>query len=287
MTIEERQELFAGIRYDDGSTAPILVVFISATVTLFIQIIIYGIKMFKRLYGHDKNIEKVYSFKENLSLKWLKIFISLYVVYYIYEFYMVAFKGIDLNNSSHYAMVSLHIFFVGLMAYKQKEIFLKNSYKKTAVISGINDNNQNEKVYHEEEEEGSIINVKENTISQFVSEDKKTEILNKLDVLMEKDKIYLDQNLNLYDLSKKLKINKTYLSYIINEGTESNFYNYVNKYRIESAKKMLIDSKFDHLSIEGIANNAGFKNRSSFYPVFKKFVGETPTEFKKKNQLAN
>jgi AraC-like DNA-binding protein len=43
--------------------------------------------------------------------------------------------------------------------------------------------------------------------------------------------------------------------------------------------------KYNHLSIEGLAKSVGFKSRSVFYPVFKKFVGETPAEYKKRHQV--
>lgn len=47
---------------------------------------------------------------------------------------------------------------------------------------------------------------------------------------------------------------------------------------------MLADPQYNNLSIEGIAKSCGYKSRNVFYPVFKKFEGLTPMEFKKKSQ---
>jgi YesN/AraC family two-component response regulator len=60
---------------------------------------------------------------------------------------------------------------------------------------------------------------------------------------MEEEKIYMDENLSLYDLANKLGIHKNYLSYIINDSLDSNFYTLINRHRIEEAKKMLKDEK--------------------------------------------
>ena len=63
----------------------------------------------------------------------------------------------------------------------------------------------------------------------------------------------------------------------------TSFYNLVNRFRIEQAKKLLLDPKASHLSIEGIAYECGFKSRSTFFKFFKKEVGMTPTAFKVTN----
>jgi AraC-like DNA-binding protein len=73
------------------------------------------------------------------------------------------------------------------------------------------------------------------------------------------------------------------LSYLINVGFENNFYNFVNSYRVEESKTLLTSPKHQHLSMLGIAFEAGFNSKTAFYTAFKKMTGVSPTEFKTSN----
>ncbi|MEF9477974.1 helix-turn-helix domain-containing protein [Chryseobacterium sp. 1B4] len=97
---------------------------------------------------------------------------------------------------------------------------------------------------------------------------------------MEIQKPYLDSELNLIRLAEMLSVSTHHLSYVINTGFGKNFFQYVNEYRIDHAKKLLKepDSK---LSILGIAYESGFNSKTSFNTTFKKVTGQTPSEFKK------
>lgn len=114
-----------------------------------------------------------------------------------------------------------------------------------------------------------------------LSEDFKLELKNKLLQCIDNEKPYLNQNLRIDDLAAMINTNKTYLSQLINEEFNESFYYFVNRYRVDEAKEMLISGDFNHLSIQGIAENAGFKSISSFNTSFKKYVGATPTQYRK------
>lgn len=108
-------------------------------------------------------------------------------------------------------------------------------------------------------------------------------ILPKLLDLMEKEKIYLDADLTLKKLSERLMIHYNHLSQIINEKLEYSFNDFVNRYRIEEAKKKLADPKEGKKTVLEIAYDTGFYSKSVFNTAFKKFTGMTPSQFKKKN----
>lgn len=57
--------------------------------------------------------------------------------------------------------------------------------------------------------------------------------------------------------------------------------NYINEYRIKEVKLRLIDGKFKHLTILGIALECGFNSKSAFNNVFKKLTNQTPSEYLK------
>jgi tetratricopeptide (TPR) repeat protein len=100
-----------------------------------------------------------------------------------------------------------------------------------------------------------------------------------LEALLIRDKIYLNEDLTLAETARQLDTNTTYLSRLINEHYQVNFSAFLNRYRIEEAKKMILDDQFNNFSIEGIAKSSGFRSKSTFNQVFKNSTGLTPTEF--------
>jgi AraC-like DNA-binding protein len=97
---------------------------------------------------------------------------------------------------------------------------------------------------------------------------------------MEADRLYTDRDLTLSDLARHLSMSNHHLSQLLNDQLGRNFFDFVNHYRVEEAKQLLLDPAQTQLTIEGLAYEAGFKARSSFYAIFKKHVGMTPSEFK-------
>ena len=98
---------------------------------------------------------------------------------------------------------------------------------------------------------------------------------------MEQKKPYLDPELTLTQLAKDFSISRGQLSLLINEGIGDNFYDFINKYRIEAVKKLMIDPLVKNYNLFGIALEAGFKSKSTFNLIFKRFTGLTPTEYRK------
>ncbi|MBA4744853.1 MAG: AraC family transcriptional regulator [Muricauda sp.] len=106
------------------------------------------------------------------------------------------------------------------------------------------------------------------------------ELKNKLEHLMDKQKLYLNHELRLDDIAELLNISRHHASQVINENFNMSFYEFINAYRIEEAKNKLC-SGFENSSesISDIAYQCGFNNRVSFYKAFKKITHITPKEF--------
>lgn len=98
--------------------------------------------------------------------------------------------------------------------------------------------------------------------------------------LMEEDHIFADEGLSLSSLSEKLSISPQQLSEILNTKMNKTFYEYVNEFRINEAKRLLIEQPEDKISY--IALKAGFNSISSFYNAFHKATGESPGGYRKK-----
>ena len=96
---------------------------------------------------------------------------------------------------------------------------------------------------------------------------------------VEDESYFLAKDASLKNLSEKLKSTPNYISQIINEETNFNFNDFINQYRIDLSKKRLIDSNYNHLTIEAIGDSVGFKSKSTFYNTFKKHVTISPKTF--------
>ena len=99
--------------------------------------------------------------------------------------------------------------------------------------------------------------------------------------LMETSKPYLKADLKISELAESLSVPYHQLSQLINEEFLVNFYDFINKYRVEDAKKLLIEDNRNY-KILAIAYEVGFNSKATFNRVFKKFTGLTPSEFKEK-----
>jgi AraC-like DNA-binding protein len=104
---------------------------------------------------------------------------------------------------------------------------------------------------------------------------------------MNEEKPYLDPTLNLETLAQRLSISTKYLSQIINEMFNQNFYDFVNQYRIKECIDQLKDKNNSGKTLLRIAFECGFNTKSTFNSAFKKFTRLTPKEFRKNNHLNN
>jgi PAS domain S-box-containing protein len=100
-----------------------------------------------------------------------------------------------------------------------------------------------------------------------------------LKVLMETEKPYLNPDLALKTVADRLSTNTKYLSQVVNHHMGSNFQNFLNAYRVCEAKEKITNDEFNNLTLFGIALQCGFKNKSTFYKVFKEVTGITPREY--------
>lgn len=101
----------------------------------------------------------------------------------------------------------------------------------------------------------------------------------RLRTLMEREHSFLDPNLNLKTVADTLGTNTKYLSQVVNNQGGCNFQQFVNNFRVKEVKKKLGSGKYQNLTLFGIALQCGFKNKSTFYKVFKETEGMTPRDY--------
>jgi len=266
-----------------------------------LQAIVYGIIMLKLLQLHKRKISDLFSYKENISLSWLQVFVIVFLAVSIVEVMLYSFvwfiaaageAGMTAALFNGYEMFSLSLsiaftMFLGFFGLKQPDIYqLEEEVPiKEIVLSNDNDKAATPITTQENDTEssaGSQIESPDNkkAIKRELTNEQKSVIIDDLLKIMEKDKLYLNSDLSLIDIADAIHTNKNYLSSIINERFGKNFYHFINEYRVKHAISMIDSSRYNHITIEGIAHSSGFKSKSVFNPAFKKFTGKTPSEYR-------
>ncbi|WP_348707551.1 helix-turn-helix domain-containing protein [Tenacibaculum sp. 190524A02b] len=92
-------------------------------------------------------------------------------------------------------------------------------------------------------------------------------------------RMYSNSRLTLKKLSEQTNMHSKYISKLINSFSETNFNEFINKFRVNEFKEKVKDASYENYSILGIANESGFSSKSTFYKAFKKFENKSPSEY--------
>ncbi|MCW7468604.1 helix-turn-helix domain-containing protein [Leptospira kanakyensis] len=136
----------------------------------------------------------------------------------------------------------------------------------TPFVSDVRDSIQRNKY-----EKSKLVSVQLETIDQRLYE-------------LMREKVYCDEDLSLSKLAEMAEVKSGQLSEYFHKRYGFGFYQYINQYRIDEAKRLLLES--EERSILSIADSVGFNSKSTFNRVFLETVGATPTEFRKQSKLS-
>lgn len=114
----------------------------------------------------------------------------------------------------------------------------------------------------------------------LLNKDSQQELFGRLERLMQNDQVYKNSLFTREKMAELLGTNRTYLSQTINEQTGLTFTHYMNKYRIEEARRILADPQ-DDTPIKAIAADLGFSSVTTFYTLFKAVVQMSPDQYRK------
>lgn len=240
----------------------ILIAKIGSTIIAF-STLGYNIVALFLLKKHLRNIKSTYSNIEDKDLKWLKILIiaslmifSINVLLFNLNIYF-RFSGYFALTQIAYSFSSVYVIIIGYFGIRQGRIFADNE--------------------HVQIEQGEKTDKK---VEPTFSEKKDySDIISKLTLLMELEQPYLDPELNLAKLSSLMKTRPELISEVLNSSLNQNFFDYINKYRIEEFKLKCLGKENKHLSVMGIAYDSGFNSKAAFYRAFNKFEGISPTAY--------
>lgn len=125
----------------------------------------------------------------------------------------------------------------------------------------------------------SLLNLKDRYRTSSLRGLDELRLFERIKEVMVKDRLYLDADLTLRKLSTRLDTNTKYLSQVINHHGGSNFLSFINAYRIDAIIRHIKAGDFRQQTFYGIAQRCGFKNKSTFYKVFRDVTGLTPKAY--------
>jgi AraC-like DNA-binding protein len=218
---------------------------------------IYVYVVNRMLTQTEKNLKNIRSGIEPLKINWLKKLNLIFIVYLVLKVCSLYFlMQIEYLLEVEYVLtlaLSVIIYFIGYSSINLHEMF-------------VNEIPVNE---HPKYEKSAL------------TKDQVLELSKSIKKLMETEKPYLRQELKLSDLAALLSVSTNHLSQLLNKELKTNFYDFINEYRVNEAKKQLNGQRKLNQTILSIAFESGFSNKASFNRIFKKHTGTTPTNYSK------
>ena len=226
-----------------------------------LHLFVYLIFSFKLYYKIRSRLEHQFSNTYQFELQWLRNFLFLFTFLFIYDLLQMLTEGLifDLHWTQEwwYQFFSLLVvLYVGVKGYF-------TPIENLPLL------------------ETSILEVQSDTeFNKTIPSIDFRKQLEPVTALITKEDLFLDSNLTLTKLAKRLKMPPSQLSMIINKGSGQNFNEFINGYRVALVKEKLMDEKYNHLSILAIALDTGFNSKATFNRVFKKIDGEAPSFYR-------
>jgi AraC-like DNA-binding protein len=230
---------------------------------IVLQIVAYLFFSLRKLLKHRKYLENLTASPDDFRLNWLLwslLGFDVLMLFWLFEILQPNFRQ---DGGGQTIVYFLSVYALAFFALRQKEVF-PFSEKNTAEVREL------------------LNEIEESAVSKrnLLSEARLLEMKSSLLKNMETQKPYLDPELNLPTLAGKLDLSLNELSELVNQGFGENFNQFVNRYRVEESKRLLVSDKHAHLSMVGIAFEAGFNSKTAFNTTFKKMTGFAPTDFK-------
>ncbi len=224
---------------------------------------------FRRFYSYRNLIQQEYANTGKMTLDWLRLFLVAFTAYVIFDFlFSLADQLFDFWYTGWYwlnltrAMLLYYISVTGWAFAQKSAVHYEQLEKRSATAA-----------------QDPIQTPANPTGKLALSPEAVTLRRPQLAAFMETEKPWLDPELTLSDLAEKIGLNATQLSFLVNNGFNQNFNDFVNTYRVEAVKHKMGTTDFQHLSLLGIAFECGFNSKATFNRAFKKLTGSAPSQF--------
>lgn len=221
-----------------------------------LSIILYGGWCLREIFRYRKLLQENYANIEDRERRWLHWFIGGFV---LLAAWALTLNTISDNLSDELAnMLGIGKNYLNFL-FVNSLVFLGIRY--THLFDGIN------------KEQAIPAEAGLNTF--------KPEQIDRVVSFMATEKPYLDPNINMEVLAKRLSLPERTFSRILNQHFGKNFFEFINEHRVDEAKRLLADPEKQELNMLDILAEAGFSSKSTFNAIFKQYTGQTPSQYRR------
>jgi len=218
------------------------------------MISINTVRSIRMLQQHKRNLESNFSYTEGSTLNWMWWIIALTLckclIFLIHAMMESSLMVIGLT------FFNLEPVIITILVLRQKDLY-------KAPTSG-----------------NDAISTQKGDPSVWSSE-KRKQLKHDLLLLLRKDEIFKDPELNNEKVCEMLGTNRTYLWQVITHDMHTTFYKLINTKRLNKATTMMKDRQHQNMPLKNIAEICGFKSLRAFSVLFKQTYGKTPSEWRK------
>ena len=234
----------------------------------FLHLMIYSAASLRSIKNYQPFFHQADSTSNQIGLLWLKMLLITTLCLYTTSFVTAQLQIIDPElevrpwNLTIQFMLVFIMYTISYKSISQPQIFFPPSHNNSNGIT------------------------KEKYRSSSLDRENAHRIQEKLSTYMKEKKPYLDPNLSLETLSRQIGESRYHVSQVINDRFKLKFSDYVNNYRVEEFKLLMLKPGKRKPTVEALAHLSGFNSKTSFHNIFKKMTGKTPSKFYKETIAA-
>jgi len=236
---------------------PALWVCFTAAAFFLATLSVYTVRTVRLLKEHTRTLEANFSYTKGITLQWM----WWNTVLALTKAVLIMLS--DCVQGQVFKVLGLFVIFVEAILTTTWVLRQKDLYESIPVT-----------------EEGQDMSFTEDA-NIVISSAKYRVLKHSLLLLLNKDEIFKDPELNSAKVCLMLGTNRTYLSQVINQEMNTSFYQLINSYRLAKAMEMIKDPLTRRIPLKSISEICGFKSMSAFSSFFKQTHGVTPSEWKK------
>ncbi len=278
------------VRIWASSVAPIrglgILTLESAPLFVVLQKAAYYTASFFLIAAYSKKIKERFSSIEKISLSWLRTLLVLFfILCFVFTFYSFCASPFGIYREAGYLFYLSSAVVAFVLAFKaliQPEIFVRLDAVHNEEAGETAASTMTAAPAASDEVPGNGAAGKAKYQKSSLSGEDAAAIRRRLLSIMERERLFLDPDLTLPELSERLGVSPHHLSQVINEDLNKSFFDFVNEYRVRETQRLLSSPEAQHLSILGIALDAGFNSKSAFYSAFSKHTGMNPSQYRKR-----
>lgn len=252
-----------------------------------VSMLFYFLASLRYYNRYRKLIFEVVSYADTIVFAWIRNYLFAFLVMlllpFVFELAGIFYPGLQTYRGSwwFFLLFSIIMYYIAISGYSNPihakigfdiSLFHKRTYLLTSP-SKVNSSFENTPIDIDHEEIG-------NELSEDLLRWRE-----KIQELMEHEQLFMNPELTLTDISKKLQTNSAVISRSINQGFHMNFNDFVNQFRIEAVRKLLEAGEHRKSTLLGLAFDCGFNSKATFNRAFKKVTGITPKEYLRNQEI--